>query len=159
MRLEALRESIIKDLKLRLFAFRPEQVLPAGLSLQKLSWIDAMRQRIPETAEGASPRPNATVFRKHKIFLLKRTLIPFLALVLSIAVTLGASGRSTTRAAMRYWSVPVVSAVWLFIQYENWRNDEYILTDSHIIDIEASALRLKRKATAGRVGESAERHL
>jgi CRP-like cAMP-binding protein/membrane protein YdbS with pleckstrin-like domain len=145
VRLEALRESIIKDMKLRLFAFRPEQVLPAGLSLQKQSWIDVLGQRIPRRLKATS-RPNATVFRKHKIFLLKRTILPFLALLLSIAVAFVVyASPDQTELRCVVLLLPVVSAIWLRIQYENWRNDEYILTDSHIIDIEASALRLREK--------------
>lgn len=145
VRLEALRESIIKELKLRLFAFRPEQVLPAGLSLKKPSRIEALRQWIPRRLKATS-RPNATVFRKHKIFLLKRTILPFLALLLSIAVALGAFAtpdQTELRCVVLF--LAAASAIWLWIQYANWRNDEYILTDSHIIDIEASALRLSEK--------------
>lgn len=147
VRVESLRQAIIKDLKLRLYAFRPAQVLPAALTVPKEGWLERLRRRRPRRLRSAA-QPGQTVYRKHWIFLLRRTILPLLALAISTWIALAAwsgavpSAESTLALRCGIWLLPLVSAFLVWYQYENWHNDEYILTDSHIVDVEASPFRL-----------------
>ncbi|MEO8083060.1 MAG: cyclic nucleotide-binding domain-containing protein [Ardenticatenales bacterium] len=82
------------------------------------------------------------IWRKHWWILLRATIVP-LALAAPAtwlaAVGVAGAGVGATRAAA---AVCVALYLWLWWRYEDWRNDQYILTDNHIIDIEALPLGL-----------------
>ncbi|MBK6769928.1 MAG: cyclic nucleotide-binding domain-containing protein [Ardenticatenales bacterium] len=96
------------------------------------------------------PRPEERqgttyVWRKHWWILLRATAMP---LALAAAATwLLASGiavaadesRWATRAAV---GLAVGAYGWLWWRYEDWRNDQYILTANHVLDIESLPLGL-----------------
>lgn len=79
-------------------------------------------------------------WRKHWIFLLKRIYIALSAFVIitaSIVIispsnALGQYRLSVLLAALVFW---IASVFWLWWEWEDWRNDEYIVTKTSIIDI------------------------
>ncbi|MGB9880685.1 MAG: cyclic nucleotide-binding domain-containing protein [Anaerolineae bacterium] len=79
-------------------------------------------------------------WRKHWIFLLKRVYIAlpaFVAITASIVIislsnALGQYRLSVLLAALVFW---IASVFWLWWEWEDWRNDEYIVTQTSIIDI------------------------
>lgn len=79
-------------------------------------------------------------WRKHWIFLLKRIYIAlptFVILTISIVIislsnALGQYRLPVLLAALVLWTT---SVFWLYWEWEDWRNDEYIVTKTSIIDI------------------------
>lgn len=84
------------------------------------------------------------VWRKHWWILLRRTALPLgLAAGATWLAVVGAAGAGVgaTRAAA---AACAALYGWLWWRYEDWRNDQYTLTDNHIIDIEALPLGLRK---------------
>ncbi|MEM4724784.1 MAG: PH domain-containing protein, partial [Candidatus Hadarchaeum sp.] len=79
-------------------------------------------------------------WRKHWIFLLKRIYIALPAFVIitasiviiSLSNALGQYRLPVLLAALVLW---ITSVFWLWWEWEDWRNDEYIVTKTSIIDI------------------------
>lgn len=80
------------------------------------------------------------IWRKHWIFLLKRiylALPTFVLITISTVITSLSGGLGQYRfpvllAALVLW---IASVFWLWWEWEDWRNDEYIVTTRSIIDI------------------------
>jgi len=83
---------------------------------------------------------NQVTWRKHWIFLLKHVYVavPFLLLVTAVLITLFVSEWLGDYRLPLFFGCLVLwmSAVfWVWWEWTDWRNDEYIITDSIIIDI------------------------
>ncbi len=85
------------------------------------------------------------VWRKHWLFLLKRVWLSLPA-VLSLSVVTAVSALShwpnQFRSAVLLVSLVlwIAATLWLLWELEDWRNDEYILTDRAVIDVEKKPL-------------------
>jgi CRP-like cAMP-binding protein len=101
----------------------PEALMSAGSLLTR--WLPKTRLE----ADGC------VVWRKHWWVLVRRTAL----LLASIAAML--LGMMHTRMGgpvpQAFWAAgAAVLTAWLIYRYEDWRNDLYILSDEHIVDIE-----------------------
>ncbi len=111
----------------------PEAELPGNATfmqaamLRIVEWLPRMRV---ETADGV------VTWRKHWWVLLRSTGLVALAALAALAAwsrTLAVGGPLPARA----WLVATaVLAAWAIYRYEDWRNDLYVLTDEHIVDVE-----------------------
>jgi len=104
-------------------------------------------------------------WRKHWIFLIKRI---YLALPAAVLITTAVITITLSRWPARYriplflaslvlWTVAVF---WLWWEVEDWRNDEYIVTDRLIIDVEKKPLffgRERREAPLDKILSVSER--
>lgn len=99
------------------------------------------------------------VWRKHWLFLLKRIYLALPAFLLlsaaiifvSVSDWVGAYRLPIFLASLVLW---IVSFFWLWWEWEDWRNDIYILTDSKIIDVEKKPLFFameRREATLDKI--------
>lgn len=97
------------------------------------------------------------IWRKHFLVLLIHIFLPILAIIISSYLFL---------ASMILWLPPfgpivawpiqvllgvavLVSIFWYIWQYDDWSKDQYIVTDTQIIDIEASSFRLTKTRREG----------
>ncbi len=83
----------------------------------------------------------AIIWRKHWIVLVRSILAPLFFLSLALAVTvllLVQPWPGISRVAVAFLALPLLGALffWLMWQYEDWRNDLYVVTPTDIIDIE-----------------------
>jgi len=83
---------------------------------------------------------NQVVWRKHWIYLLKRAYLAFPALLLATAVVIAilASERlADFRVPLLtvFLFLWVIALFWVWWEWTDWRNDEYIVTDSMVIDV------------------------
>ena len=85
------------------------------------------------------------VWRKHWIFLLRRIWLSLPAVLLLTAVAAisrlshlpNPFGSSVLLVSLVLW---IVATLWLLWEVEDWRNDEYILTDRAVVDVEKKPL-------------------
>jgi membrane protein YdbS with pleckstrin-like domain len=85
------------------------------------------------------------VWRKHWIFLLRRIWFPLPAALLFSAFAVVARlsrlpspfGSSVLLVSLVLW---IAATLWLLWELEDWRNDEYILTDRAVVDVEKRPL-------------------
>jgi len=83
---------------------------------------------------------NQVTWRKHWIFLLKHVYlaVPFLLLVTAVLITLFVSEWLGDYRLPLFFGCLVLwmaAVFWVWWEWTDWRNDEYILTDSMIIDV------------------------
>lgn len=94
--------------------------------------------------------PDTRVYRKHPWFLFRAAAIPIITLAISIIILL-IPGRPLIEAGIPplimggLWTWVFICMFWLWFRVENWRNDKYILTRLHIIDIYALPLGLREE--------------
>lgn len=90
------------------------------------------------------------IYRKHWIMLLQETALPLLfALLISglfIAGLLTGFVAATPLVALVPIVILVALALFVLWLYEDWRNDQYILTETSVIDIERAPLYLSERA-------------
>lgn len=123
---------------------RPEKIYLGMLGLLPKD----MRTRILQDREKkkkakASARPTDVdiVYRKHPWFLLKATAIPLAIILGSAALFLFAEFNLRTLseigqpAVIGYVVFLLLCFFWLWYQVDNWRNDMYILSKTHITDV------------------------
>lgn len=115
--------------------------LPPGLT------TEGIRYFIPRTRE---QQGDAIIWRKHWIILLRRSLRPWLLLLLTLAsaIVLAFSLPPLSPPAVVLLVLVVailglVSVGWLLWEYEDWHNDVYILTPTAIVDEERRPLALR----------------
>lgn len=105
----------------------------------------AIREREERKRKRAAQMQDQIVYRKHVFFLLKAAIIPIAVIVGTIILVAFAEFRIRHLPpwiAVPYTGFLVVCVFWLWYRIENWRNDKYILTRSHIIYIYALPLGL-----------------
>jgi CRP-like cAMP-binding protein len=117
-------------------------------------FIDYFIPRIKEVTHTDSG--TIITWHKHYYILFIHTILPLLALLASVYLFI---------ASFTLWLPPftalagpiqfalglaaVASFVWFLWQYDDWSKDIYIVTNTQIIDIEASAFRLRRTRREG----------
>ena len=118
---------------------RPEAIyLTLIRVLPKHTQEKLLRERAIKKSQEIKPMEDDIVYRKHPWFLLKAAAIPLAVIVgTAVLVIFGELRLSTFRESFRalgtaYAIFLVVCFCWLWFRVENWRNDKYILTKTHI---------------------------
>jgi CRP-like cAMP-binding protein/uncharacterized membrane protein YdbT with pleckstrin-like domain len=117
---------------------RPGVVDSLGeLTLGRLFWIE---KRLDDRI----------IWRKHWIRLLLRIWMPLLAiaaLVLALFIYFAGVGASSGWLGPVLVGLLVLTFAWLWWSWEDWGNDQYIVTNDRIIDVEALPAGFRRKTT------------
>ncbi len=117
-----------------------------------------IKERQEKTKRREAQMQEVVVYRKHIFFLIQAAIIPIVTIGAAIALRLIL--RTSILSVLPPWLdivyliVMVVMVFWLWYRIENWRNDKYILTKTHIIDVYALPLGLfeqRRQAEWDRV--------
>lgn len=82
------------------------------------------------------------VWRRHWWLLLRATALPLTLLAATAALVVNGAAGGHAGAGRALVALGVAAFGWLWWRYEDWRNDQYILTDNHVIDIESLPLGL-----------------
>jgi len=116
----------------------------------------------PRTKEVNEDESGETIiiWRKHYFILLTAVFLPGLALLLSgyllIASLIGVVPFEEPAGALILGLLGLAvlaSMVWYLFRYDGWRRDSYILTNSRIVDVEATPFRLRgEQRTEGTFG-------
>ena len=117
-----------------------------------------LKERKEKAQRSAAQMQDVVVYRKHIFFLIWAAIIPIMVIGIAIVVRLILG--TSILSVLPTWLDPVYVVFmlgmlfWLWFRIENWRNDKYILTKTHIIDITALPLGLfeqRRQAEWDRV--------
>jgi hypothetical protein len=92
-------------------------------------------------------------YRTHWFVLLRRIILPILCLLGLLALLiLRLSGLLVFFPSLAFWSIwllaLLLAGVWLWYQYTDWSNDQYIVSDEQIIDINRKPLGKEEKRVA-----------
>jgi CRP-like cAMP-binding protein len=90
------------------------------------------------------------IWRKHWIRLLARIWLPVLAVSASLLASVAFfwfAGGSSLIVSMLLLSLLAGSSLWLWWNWVDWGNDQYIVTDDRIIDVEALPAGFRRRTT------------
>jgi len=127
----------------------PEQVLESRFSNYRLPGIlDYFVPRIKEIQEDEYGR--SLVWHKHYFVLITAIFLPLLAVTLTaylwLAAFLGLAPFSVP-ASNIIWGLSgiltLASLIWLSAEYDGWKRDLYVVTDTRIIDIEGTPFRIR----------------
>lgn len=129
----------------------PESLYIGFVSLLSKSAGEQVRkERAAKKNRTAENEPDTAVYRKHPWFLIRAAAIPLATLIITAIVVLipGQVVRELElpriiEGGMLTWVI--ICIFWMWFRIENWRNDKYILTRSHIIDIYALPLGLREE--------------
>lgn len=118
---------------------RPEAIYLALLRiLPKRTRDKILAERAEKKRKEIKPMEDDIVYRKHPWFLLKAIAIPLVVILGTAAlVFFGEVSLKSFRATFNviggaYTIFLVACFFWLWFRVENWRNDKYILTKTHI---------------------------
>lgn len=147
-----------------------ENVLRDRMGLEKETGIESEPQpsHVPQFSPVSSPKSvnflnrlfgikriegETVIYRTHWLFLLRKTIFPFLILLSLIlaAFYLGANHIDISRNQVLfglYAAVQISTVLWWLYQYMDWRNDQYMVTPEQIIDLYRKPLGLEDKRTA-----------
>lgn len=126
--------------------------------LPKRSQERVLKERKEKAQRSAAQMQDVVVYRKHIFFLIWAAIIPLT--VIGIAILVRMILGTSIVSELPTWLDPIYVVFmlgmlfWLWFRIENWRNDKYILTKTHIIDITALPLGLfeqRRQAEWDRV--------
>lgn len=98
-------------------------------------------------------RGENVIYRTHWAFLVRKTFIPF-AILLSLALILvnmnmnNADMLNNQIVTGFFIFSMIIALVWWFYQFQDWRNDRYIITPDQIIDVYRKPLGLEDKRVA-----------
>lgn len=124
----------------------PEKLYMLFLQLvPKRAREHAIREREERKRKRAAQMQDQVVYRKHVFFLIKTAIIPISVITATIILLVFTQFRIRHLppwVGVPYTGFLVVCLFWLWYRIENWRNDKYILTRSHIIYIYALPLGL-----------------
>jgi hypothetical protein len=96
---------------------------------------------------------NSVIYRTHWWILIKKTLIPFLFLLLAvIGVLFRAAGLMKEIPESFFYTVTLIAVIglwgWWFYQYLDWQNDVYIVTQDQLIDVSRKPLGFENRRAA-----------
>ncbi len=103
------------------------------------------KERQERQRKRAAQMQDQIVYRKHILFLIKAAIIPITVIVTTVVLVLFTEfqiQKLPPLFAVPYSVFLLICLGWLWYRVENWRNDKYILTKTHIIDIYALPLGL-----------------
>jgi hypothetical protein len=112
---------------------------------RKAAITDMLKGKTGTLSSGAVLQPSKHVWRKHWFFLLRGIAAPVLLWLLSVALWFATiygieQGAPGTPSSIVGWAVVVLAPVcliWAVYNWENWRNDRYVLDGEHLYDIES----------------------
>ncbi len=118
--------------------------------MSKSAGEEVRKERAAKKRRKAEKEPDTVVYRKHPWFLVRAAAIPIITLIITGVVIL-IPGKfiqslglpSFIEGGLVVWVI--ICLFWLWFRVENWRNDKYILTRLHIIDIYALPLGLREE--------------
>ena len=145
--------------------FRGLRKLPENIYLLVLKILPRrareriLKERRERARRRAAQMQDKVIYRKHIFFLIRDAIVPIVILIITIGLFLFTNFEIIVAAWPGWIRIPmfgfvVFCAFWLWYRWENWRNDQYILTRSHVIDITALPLGLfeqRRQAEWSRV--------
>jgi uncharacterized membrane protein YdbT with pleckstrin-like domain len=105
----------------------------------------AMKERQERKRRRAAQMQEKVVYRKHILFLIKAAIIPISVITITAVLLLFTEfqiRKLPEWLGIAYFVFLLICLGWLWFRVENWRNDQYILTKTHIIDIYALPLGL-----------------
>ncbi len=118
---------------------RPEAIYMAWLRLLPKHTRDKiLLEREAKKGKQPAQASDDIVYRKHPWFLLKTAAIPLAVIVVSTVLvvftefSLEALSDFSEPIAIGYTVFLLICIVWLWFRIENWRNDIYILSKTHI---------------------------
>lgn len=118
---------------------RPEAIyLTLIRILPKHTQEKLLRERAIKKSKEIKPMEDDIVYRKHPWFLLKAAAIPLAvigvtaALVILDVVSVREFRQDFRALGTAYSIFLLICLLWLWFRVENWRNDKYILTKTHI---------------------------
>ncbi len=139
---------------------RSQPLLLPGSRRRKPDWLIRGTNWMPKNLQyvligppAPASRPNSgqLIFRKHLVNFLQRAGPQLVALLVLLAlltaavfVPLAGIGISSTSVYLAIGLLLVVTLLWTWYKFEDYRNDIYVLTDEKIIDIERKPLALSR---------------
>lgn len=111
-----------------------------------------LKERADKTKKQAEAKKYMVTYRKHPIFLLKTAIIPIVSLIVIILLTAFTEFEIHLQQAPPWVRIPMfvfigVCLFWLWFRWENWRNDKYILSQTHITYVYALPLGLFERST------------
>jgi CRP-like cAMP-binding protein/uncharacterized membrane protein YdbT with pleckstrin-like domain len=138
----------------------PEKIYVVLLKvLPKRAQDRILKERRERARRRAAQMQDKIIYRKHIFFLIRAAIVPIATLIITIGLFLFTNFEIIVAAWPSWIRIPmfgfiIFCAFWLWYRWENWRNDQYILTRSHVIDITALPLGLfeqRRQAEWSRV--------
>jgi uncharacterized membrane protein YdbT with pleckstrin-like domain/CRP-like cAMP-binding protein len=118
---------------------RPEAIyLTLIRILPKYTQEKLLREREAKKRREIKPMEDDIVYRKHPWFLLKAAAIPLAVIAISIVLVvftdfgIRSLSEISEPIAIAYTVFLLICIGWLWFRVENWRNDKYILTKTHI---------------------------
>ena len=139
----------------------------------KPAWLVSLMKKFPErwgnvvlgkSREMIPLKENEFLWRKHWVVLLRQAGPPFGILLLWIAIGLlianlktNIMGLSGAALGLPWTLILFCLLFWVWWEYEDYRNDIYIVTDDQIIDIEAKPLWLSMRRREGGLDRVSER--
>ncbi len=96
---------------------------------------------------------NSIIYRTHWWILMKKTIVPFLLLVVLFSGFLGrAMGLFSSIPETSFYvatlGLTILAALWWFYQYLDWYNDQYILTKDQLMDVSRKPLGYEDRRSA-----------
>lgn len=126
----------------------PETIYVALLHLlPRRSRERILKDRAESKKREAASNQDQVVYRKHIWFLIRAAAIPLATLIITGFLVLLPGQVLRDLNLPRFVQIPLVVWVlicifWMWFRIENWRNDKYILSRTHLIDITALPLGL-----------------
>lgn len=118
---------------------RPEAIYLAMIRvLPKHTQEKILHERELKKRKEIKPAEGDIVYRKHPWFLLKAAAIPLAVIAISLVLVLFTEfsiqslSEFSEPIAIGYTVFLLICIVWLWFRVENWRNDKYILSKTHI---------------------------
>ncbi len=156
-----LRESIRKNLEEGLFPQRLKPALPES-ALMSPEELSSAEPDVPQRRPGWDWlrfelwEEDRVTWRKHWLNLVQRVGLPLLVVVLTTLISLASLLAALNNILRLGWRLPalfatlgtehllclpililwVFAVLWVNYQFQDWRNDVYIVTDSEVIDVQ-----------------------
>ncbi|MBN1316874.1 MAG: cyclic nucleotide-binding domain-containing protein, partial [Anaerolineales bacterium] len=137
----------------RLPAEASESEVKSTTSQNKLvSWLEQRLSKFAGRINELLPNFRLEVgqvvtWHKHPFVLVKAIWVPALVLLVTVLISIGwtiaANGQNFSKIALVLFIVCVFESSWFMWRYEDWRNDIFQMTASHILDIDRLPLGLK----------------
>ncbi len=109
------------------------------------SWAARLASFLPHFRQ---ERGQTVIWHKHPFVLIKATALPAIVLVVTIGVGAGwaaLGGSSFSTVVLVLFVVWCLSLTWLLWMYEDWRNDLFQMSGSHLIDIDRLPLGFRER--------------
>lgn len=120
----------------------PARGLKLNLPKPDLTYFVPRTKEFRDIKKGDKVEKKSIVWRKHYFILLAHIILPVLALIAS-GIALFFSYSYSWLLQLASGAAFIASLAWYIWEYDGWRRDIYIVTDTRIVDVESSSFRLK----------------